>query len=1165
MSGTDKRDPTHYRRAEDAIRASSQSAQLAEAAMSLLGCRTADDVYLVVCDFMTRLSPGVVVVVDEITPSIDCIITRAFAGVDGTVAARVAELVGFDIIGKRWAIPADLRRELLSGEFVKIPGGFADLASLDIPRKVAAAMTRVFGIHDLYVVGIADGNSVLGNFAVLTRAPNVVLPTSIIESFAHHCYSALEGINHANELADTANRGRLMFDTMSEGLALHEIILDDDGKPCDYRFLDVNPAFEATTGLKAKDIIGRTVLEVLPNTEPIWIKRYGEVATTGMPARFEEYASELGRYYEISAYCPQPGQFVSLGSDVTDRRRAQDELIAAEARSRAIISGLPVPMAVNSEDQRVTFLNPAFTETFGYAVDDIPDLDRWWSKAYPDPEYREAVASAWVAELERAKATGTPFSPQTVTVRCKDGTDRVILASAASLFGSFEGSHLVALYDITDRETALRALASSEAKFATAFHTSPDAVAINRTSDGLYIDVNDGFCRLTGYAPDEVVGRTSREIDIWADTADRERLVEGLRTGGAVDNLEAGFRRKDGSITSALMSARVVDIDGERCTLSITKDISDRKQAEVALRESEERFRAVFEGANDGIFLLSVEGEFMSVNPAFARLHGYEVDEMLAMGLADLEGPKTEHLLDERLRRVLAGETLTFEVEHLRKDGRTVPLEVSTNLVTIGDHSVVLAFHRDIAERKAAEEALQEREWRLTSIIEGTHIGTWQWNVQTGVSIFNDEWAQMLGYTLDELSPTGILTEEALAHPEDLARSNKELERHFAGETPFYNCELRLRHKDGHWIWVQDRGRVITRTEDGKPLMMFGTHTDITERREAEEALRKSEEKYRRITESVSDVVWILDPQTLRFTYVSPSVHKLRGFTPEEILAEPLDAAMTPDAAQMVRRLLHRRVKDLVSGDMPTGISFTEQLEQPCKDGSTVWTEVVTSYHFNAETGLPEVHGVTRDITERRRDLERLRRALSSIVEIVGQVVETRDPYTAGHQRRVSELAVRISQEMGMDAPTVEEIRTAALLHDVGKMSVPAEILSKPGALSVVEFELIKAHSESGYRIISSANMEGPTAEIVYQHHERCDGSGYPRGLKSEDLLPASRVLMVADVVEAMMSHRPYRAALGVEAALEEIDRGCGTLYDAVVCKACSAVFRDRDFAFSET
>ena len=199
------------------------------------------------------------------------------------------------------------------------------------------------------------------------------------------------------------------------------------------------------------------------------------------------------------------------------------------------------------------------------------------------------------------------------------------------------------------------------------------------------------------------------------------------------------------------------------------------------------------------------------------------------------------------------------------------------------------------------------------------------------------------------------------------------------------------------------------------------------------------------------------------------------------------------------------------------------------------------------DEGESAIHVVMRDITdrkvaedaleqrelrleelleERERNLELVSRTLNSVIDVISQVVEMRDPYTAGHERRVAELATRIAEKLGMSPAEVEEIRVAALMHDVGKVSIPAEILSKPGRLSSAEFALIMGHSESGYRIIESANMEGMAAEIVYEHHERCDGTGYPRGLTAEQLQPASKVLMVADTVEAMVSHRPYRAGL---------------------------------------
>ena len=145
----------------------------------------------------------------------------------------------------------------------------------------------------------------------------------------------------------------------------------------------------------------------------------------------------------------------------------------------------------------------------------------------------------------------------------------------------------------------------------------------------------------------------------------------------------------------------------------------------------------------------------------------------------------------------------------------------------------------------------------------------------------------------------------------------------------------------------------------------------------------------------------------------------------------------------------------------------------------------------------------------------------------------------------------------------VADIRVAGLLHDIGKAAVPTELLGKPGVISPTEFELIKGHAEAGYRIAVSANLEEPIPELIYQHHERCDGSGYPRGLVGDQTLVGAKVLSVADVVEAMVSYRPYRPALGIEAALAEIERGAGRLYDADVSTACVALFRERGFEFS--
>ena len=198
---------------------------------------------------------------------------------------------------------------------------------------------------------------------------------------------------------------------------------------------------------------------------------------------------------------------------------------------------------------------------------------------------------------------------------------------------------------------------------------------------------------------------------------------------------------------------------------------------------------------------------------------------------------------------------------------------------------------------------------------------------------------------------------------------------------------------------------------------------------------------------------------------------------------------------------------------------------------------------------------------EQLHHVEILRQSLEDSIKAIVDTVEARDPYTAGHQSRVGLLAVAISKEIGLPEETIHGIALAASVHDLGKISVPAEILSKPGRLTDVEFQLMKEHVQRGYDILKDIKFPWPLATMVWQHHERMDGSGYPKGLKGDQILLESRILAVADVVEAMSSHRPYRPALGIGPALEEIGRGRGVLYDPSVVDACLKLFRERGYS----
>jgi PAS domain S-box-containing protein len=335
---------------------------------------------------------------------------------------------------------------------------------------------------------------------------------------------------------------------------------------------------------------------------------------------------------------------------------------------------------------------------------------------------------------------------------------------------------------------------------------------------------------------------------------------------------------------------------------------------------------------------------------------------------------------------------------------------------------------------------------------------------------------------------------------------------------------------------------------------------EIRHRKKAEAALIESEKKHRLLFDSAGDAIFIHDTEA-RMLAVNQLACKQLGYTHEELMSMTVDQVDSPEEAP--------HASDRIARLMEHGHLTFETAHQR-KDGSPIPTDV--SAQRITWDGQPAMMSICRDITFRKQaeeDLkataEKLRKSLVGTIHALSVTVETRDPYTAGHQKKVSSLARTIAQEMGLPKDTVEHIRMAGTIHDLGKISVPAEILSKPTKLTDIEFSLIKVHPQSGYDILKDVDLPYPVAEIVYQHHERLDGSGYPNGLKGDSILLESKILTVADVVEAMASHRPYRAARGIDAALDEIEANKGIFYDAKAVDACVRVFREKGFTFETT
>ena len=416
----------------------------------------------------------------------------------------------------------------------------------------------------------------------------------------------------------------------------------------------------------------------------------------------------------------------------------------------------------------------------------------------------------------------------------------------------------------------------------------------------------------------------------------------------------------------------------------------------------------------------------------------------------------------------------------------------------------------------------------------------------------NDSFLQLTGYSKEEVIGSSTKELNIWGNVEDRGRIVNLLK----SGADVDKAELSFRTKSGELRQMLFSARLIE--VDGRQLIITNTH-DVTERNMTEEKLLESEEKYRTILEDVEDVYFEVDIRG-NITFVNPSSCKKSGDSLDNLLGMSFKKISIPDGIERVMQYFGE-----IFQTGKTGKPFIWNLKK--KNGEQGIFELVVSLIRDKQGNPTGFRGIGRDITERKQadeklqqTLDILRKSIGVTIQVMVSAIEVRDPYTAGHQKRVADLARSIATVMGLNKDKIEGIRTAGSIHDIGKLAIPSEILTKPTKLTDLEFSLIKEHPESGYEMLKNVESPWPLAQIVYQHHERMNGSGYPRKLKGEEIIIEARIMAVADVVEAMASHRPYRPGLGLDAALEEIEKNKGIIYDADVVDACLRLFREKGY-----
>lgn len=652
---------------------------------------------------------------------------------------------------------------------------------------------------------------------------------------------------------------------------------------------------------------------------------------------------------------------------------------------------------------------------------------------------------------------------------------------------------------------------------------------------------------------------------------------------------------------------RLQNMFDSTATALIEENLSDVYATLQRLREAGVKdLRAHLHRHPQQIVEMSAQVEILQANKAAVRLFRVASERELKARIDTFFGPGAQETFVDELCAIWDGaEWFQQETMFQTGDGTELLTVIAVPIPPDEDRArhVPVSILDITALRQSERQVLRERE-RLREVLWGTHVGTWEWNVQTGETTFDERWAEIVGYTLADLAPVSIATWEHLTHPDDLQRSKGILAEVFDHKRDFYECEVRMRHRDGSWVWILDRGTVVQWGPDGSPRRMSGTHMDVTTRKRAEERANRLSSVRATLLLCHANILATQGEIEL-FERTVATLVETRGYSlvwvgvpedgPDKVV-RPI--ARAGDQASFVDETpVHWSDDGLGQG--PTGRAIRTGEIQVARnltleDGFDPWLASATNHALVASvaapikadgevfatltiySSIPDVfdeeevgligdfaHSIGLAVRTRRLRAEQsrlhseLEHAAFGAVHALAATIEKRDPYTAGHQESVAALSVAIGEKLGWSEFKLQGLRLGATIHDIGKIYVPAEILNRPGKLTDPEFAIIKTHPQIGFEILESASFPWPIKDMVVQHHERLDGSGYPKGLHGDQITEEAKVIGVADVVDAITAHRPYRPGLGIETALSEISLGRGTIYDPLVVDACIALFRE--------
>ena len=768
-------------------------------------------------------------------------------------------------------------------------------------------------------------------------------------------------------------------------------------------------------------------------------------------------------------------------TDITEEKFSEDKVRASEEKYRLLFTKSPVGLFYYDTSLKITSINEIMTHIMRSSHERIEGFDL---NQISDARVLPALRA--VLDHEEGYYEG-PFKPGGPLVKA----DLYITLHTTPLVNEkyeYKGG-IAQIEDITDQVKSERKIQRLEERFTKAFYTSPDAININRAVDGVYLDCNRSFIELTGYTRDEIIGKSSLSLDIWVNPEDRTRLVKGLQERGEVKNLEAEFRMKDSRILTGLMSASLIDVEGEQCILSVTRDISEIKKAQLAIQESEERYRTIFDTVPVSLW----EQDFLTV---FDMLETVRVG-----GVTDLAGYLDAHpgFVEKAVRTVIVRD--------------------------MNDESLEIFKAKNKAELFSSIDVMFREESYTSFRAELLAI----WDKKP---IFNGE---TINQTLDGQPIVVNVTYRIPAKREDFAHVLVSI----SDTTARKAAEEQVRMQVQHLAALRAVDMAISASMD-LPIVLRVLLNQVQQQLKVHSAS-----------------ILLFNQATQKLEFAAGSGFKSRAVERTNL---SLGESYAGKAA------LERRI--VAADDLSTNFSqiatdglredgFTDYLGIPLISKGSVkgvleifnrgklpqdaqWMNLLDSMSSQAAIAIDNA----TLFDDAQKANIKLRQAYDATIEGWARALELRDGDTQGHSKRVADMAIQLAREVGIKEADLLDLRRGALLHDIGKMGIPDTILLKPAALTDEEWVIMRNHPTLGKGLLETIEFLKNSMDIPYCHHEKWDGTGYPRGLKGEEIPLMARVFSVIDGWDALRSDRPYRKAISDEEAWKIIEGNSGKAYD---------------------